>query len=325
MFNTLYKLKVVFCIFSLSLLSACSNTAPVCSPNFITQWQAHQQITDDITYLTSPKLQGRKTATKGASLTQGFLIKRFTELGLTPWQQEFAVPFEHDITFSTISGVNIVATIPAKIPSKRWRIVTAHYDHLGKQGRKIFHGADDNASGVAGMIALAQQWRDNPPLADVNLMLVATDAEEPGLYGSYALVEQLKAHPDMKVELSVNLDMIGHPDHRNALYVEGEQNIANFHDLLPLITANTQLCIRTHQRNLLGARTQKIDWLRASDHYPFHKAGYSWIYFGVPTHNKYHTPEDTLDTLNIDFIVAVVESVFKLIGHNELILKKKAK
>ena len=197
-------------------------------------------------------------------------------------------------------------------------MITAHYDHLGQTASKMYPGADDNASGIAGMMAIAAQWQENPPLDDVNLMIVATDAEEPGLYGSYALVTLLQQYPLMDIELSVNLDMIGHPDRRRAIYMEGQKNLSNFESIKPLLMQQTQLCIRTHHTNLLSGRMKKSDWLRASDHYPFHKAGYSWVYFGVPPHAQYHTADDTIATLDIDFIVAVAETVYQMLSIDKL-------
>ncbi|MEM5505040.1 M20/M25/M40 family metallo-hydrolase [Shewanella frigidimarina] len=319
MFTTQIHLKVLAMMLLCGLLNACSQTPQQCSSAIITSWSsAHSQITQDITTLSSTEFQGRKTTTEGARLTQEYLIKRFTEMGLQPWQPTFAVPFSFQHQFSTVSGVNIIATIAAKNSSNRWRVITAHYDHLGQTASKMYPGADDNASGIAGMMAIAAQWQENPPLDDVNLMIVATDAEEPGLYGSYALVTLLQQYPLMDIELSVNLDMIGHPDRRRAIYMEGQKNLSNFESIKPLLMQQTQLCIRTHHTNLLSGRMKKSDWLRASDHYPFHKAGYSWVYFGVPPHAQYHTADDTIATLDIDFIVAVAETVYQMLSIDKL-------
>lgn len=319
MFTTQIHLKVLAMMLLCGLLNACSQTPQQCSSAIITSWSsAHSQITQDITTLSSTEFQGRKTTTEGARLTQEYLIKRFTEMGLQPWQPTFAVPFSFQHQFSTVSGVNIIATIAAKNSSNRWRVITAHYDHLGQTASKMYPGADDNASGIAGMMAIAAQWQENPPLDDVNLMIVATDAEEPGLYGSYALVTLLQQYPLMDIELSINLDMIGHPDRRRAIYMEGQKNLSNFESIKPLLMQQTQICIRTHHTNLLSGRMKKSDWLRASDHYPFHKAGYSWVYFGVPPHAQYHTADDTIATLDIDFIVAVAETVYQMLSIDKL-------
>ncbi|MGI2170324.1 M28 family peptidase [Shewanella sp. MF05960] len=319
MLQSLMCYRVARLLLLTSFIGGCSASLPECSSELISSWpEAKQQINQDIIQLTSAEFQGRKTATAGSKVAQTFLISRFNQLGLKPWQAEFAIPFTFDYQFSTMTGTNLVATIPAKVPSRRWRIITAHYDHLGQKGGEFFPGADDNASGVAGMLAIAQRWQQYAPVDDINLMLVATDAEEPGLFGSDALVKLLQHDPTIEVELSVNLDMIGHPDRRRAIYMEGEKNLAQFSQVQQQLMQQTQLCIRTHRRNLLSGRLNKTDWLRASDHYPFHKAGYKWVYFGVPPHVQYHTINDTADTLDIDFIVAVAETVYQMLSIDKL-------
>jgi hypothetical protein len=319
MFTTQIHLKVLAMMLLCGLLSACSQTPHQCSSDITTSWSsAHQQITEDITTLSSTQFQGRKTDSEGARLTQEYLIKRFTDMGLQPWQPTFAVPFSYQHQFSTVSGVNIIAAIAAKKHSNRWRVITAHYDHLGQTASKMYPGADDNASGIAGMLTVAAQWQRHPPLDNVNLLIVATDAEEPGLYGSHALVALLQQQPLMEIELSVNLDMIGHPDRRRAIYMKGQNNLADFALIKPRLMQQTQLCIRTQHSNLLSGRMKKTDWLKASDHYPFHKAGYPWVYFGVPPHAQYHTPDDTISTIDIDFIVTVAETVYQMLSINKL-------
>ena len=294
-------------------LTACSNTSIPCNLPLAPQWANIGEITQDINVLTSVEFAGRKTNTQGSKLSQNYISQRFEEIGLVPWQQDFKVPFEYDYQFSTQQGINVIGIIPSNIHSNKWRVITAHYDHLGHQGSKVFHGADDNASGVAGLLAIAKHWFQYRPL-DVNLMLVATDAEEQGLYGSYALVKQLSEADDMQVELAMNLDMIGHPSRPRAIYVEGEQNFAHFPQIKEQLSQQHQLCIRLSYAKLSGSGIKRMSWLKASDHYPFHKAGIAWVYFGVPPHSQYHTVDDTIDTLDLNFLASVTEMAYSFIS-----------
>ena len=313
----------LMCIALLILLTGCVNTASInCNLPPQHQWANTAQIIQDIRTFTSTEFSGRKTGTQGAISSQQYLAQRFTDIGLIPWQQSFSVTFNYQYQFSQQQGVNMIGIIPSRVPSNRWRVITAHYDHLGQQGKRIFHGADDNASGVAGLLAIAQQWQLTG-LQDINLMLVATDAEEPGLYGSYGLVEQIMATPDMEVELAMNLDMIGHPSRPRAIYIEGEQNFSNFSQTKAWLSQQHQMCIRLSYSKFNTAGIKRMNWLKASDHYPFHKAGIPWIYFGVPPHSKYHTVDDTIDTLNIDFLTSVTEMAFSFITQTNIQLKAK--
>ena len=300
------------------MLSSCANKDSIdCNAVLQHQWANSAHIIDDIRTLTSSKFAGRKTGSNGAILSQNYLVQRFTALGLQPWKSTFKVPFSYNYQFSQQQGVNIIGIIRSHTPSNRWRVITAHYDHLGQQGKRIFHGADDNASGVAGLLAIAEQWQ-HTGLAEVNLMLVATDAEEQGLYGSYGLVEQIQAQPEMQIELAMNLDMIGHPSRPRAIYIEGEQNFAHFEQIKTELTNKHQVCIRLSYAQNTATGIKRMSWLKTSDHYPFHKAGIPWIYFGVPPHNQYHTVDDTLDTLKIDFLASVTEMAYSVISQPKI-------
>lgn len=300
-------------------LTACSNTSMSCNLPLAPQWANIEEMTQDITVLSSVEFAGRKTNTQGSLLSQSYISQRFAEIGLVPWGQDYRVPFEYDYQFSSRQGINVIGIIPSKISSNKWRVITAHYDHLGQQGSKVFHGADDNASGVAGLLAIAKHWHLHRP-KDVNLMLVATDAEEQGLYGSYALVKQLTEAKNMQIELAMNLDMIGHPSRPRAIYIEGEQNFAHFAQIKDQLSQKHSLCIRLSYAKLAGSGIQRMNWLKASDHYPFHKAGIAWIYFGVPPHSQYHTTDDTIDTLDLNFLASVTEMAYSFISQQNSLI-----
>jgi Zn-dependent M28 family amino/carboxypeptidase len=291
-----------------------------CSPEAIRlNWAAPADLKQTVATLSSAELMGRKTQTEGAAKARDYLNRQFQQLGLKPWGTTFEVPFEYSTLFSQEVGSNLVALAPARQPTDKWRIVVAHYDHLGIKGGKVYHGADDNASGVAALLAIANHWQAQQraapdSLPNINLMFVATDAEEPGLFGSTALVEQLKQRmPEAQFELMLNLDMIGHPSRPYAIYLEGSRNFYQFPQFRPMLNESNGLCIKLSHPKPVGRSIQSTNWLRASDHYPFHQAKIPWLYFGVPTHPQYHTPEDTYETLDYVFLAAVTESAFELI------------
>ena len=87
----------------------------------------------------------------------------------------------------------------------KYIVITAHYDHLGKSGGKIYNGADDNASGVAAMLSIAEQLRRSRPKHSV--IFLATDAEEKGLYGAKAFVQKPPVEIS-SIRFNLNLDML---------------------------------------------------------------------------------------------------------------------
>jgi Zn-dependent M28 family amino/carboxypeptidase len=100
---------------------------------------------------------------------------------------------------------NVISLLPGSDTTKTV-ILGAHYDHLGKRGNDIYYGADDNASGVAGLLALAGKWTENQTIPPCNIAFASWTAEEKGLIGSEYFVSTLSA-PE-KVKLYINMDMI---------------------------------------------------------------------------------------------------------------------
>lgn len=324
----------------LSLLASGCNSSDSqaylsCKNRLTSSWADPKVLHADIAALTSDAFEGRKTGTLGAQKSRNYIASRFNEIGLKPWQDEYAVPFSYQLSFSQRQGINMVGVIRAKQPTDKWRIVLAHYDHLGKKGNRIHPGADDNASGIAAMLQIASRVTQSIKAGDsqpsslntlpINYLFVATDAEEPGLFGGYALVESLKTlgvTPQIEqIELAINLDMVGRPGRPYAIYLEGKKGFKRFNEIQRNITAANGLCIKaTHPRSL-SKSVKKIDWLRASDHYPLHKAGIPWLYFGVPPHNDYHSTRDTIEKIDLQFLAAVTESANQLLVIDSLLLK----
>lgn len=303
----------------LGMVAGCSSLQSQCSEPYTLTWADKQLLAADIEILSSPDFEGRKTATAGAARARVYIIERMQQAKLTAWGQSYEQGFDYNYQFGTRHGVNVLGMQPATAPTKKWRIVVAHYDHLGKRGSKYFPGADDNASGVSAMLAIAEHAAKQSLQQSIptNLLFVATDAEEPGLYGSEALVERL-LQPDSvpskaEIELVINLDMIGRPSRRNNIYIEGRRGFKQFEELQESLQQTVGLCIRANHPPEAGKSIQRIDWLRASDHYPFHKANIPWLYFGVPPHQDYHQPSDKAAKIDMNFLAAVTETAYQLL------------
>ncbi|MCK8044945.1 M28 family peptidase [Shewanella sp. 1CM18E] len=312
----------LLCLIIFVSLSGCAS-GPSCNKKPELSWANTATITADIKTLTSSDMAGRKTGSQGAALARDFLQQRFQLIGLEPWQGQYQHAFTYRHSFSNKVGINIIGVVPANSHSDNWRMVIAHYDHLGGSNKRYYPGADDNASGIAGLLQLAEHAIKQTN--DVNLLFVATDAEEPGLYGAYALTEQFAltaTTPQAKqIQLAINLDMIGRPNRTKAIYIEGLRRFHSAVEIRKTLIQDNQLCIRTQQPKSFDGSAITIDYLRASDHYPLHKVGIPWLYFGVPTHRDYHQPTDTQEKLNINFIAAVSESAYQLLKIDTLLLQ----
>ncbi|WP_404340630.1 M28 family peptidase [Pseudoalteromonas mariniglutinosa] len=249
-------------------------------------------LEQDITSLTATEFMGRKSGTPGALLAGDYITQRFTQLGYIVQEQVFSYSTG---LFSTSKGRNIIASQQELCHQCRQVIITAHYDHLGKKGFKLFPGANDNASGVAALLYLAEYFFDHA--LPYQLLFVATDAEENGLYGSQYLVSQLNP---THVKMNINLDMLAvKPDHAK-LYAFLDKSIKKQyqHNLEKLSDERLTVKVTTSSLQLNRRFNTKIDWRKASDHYSFAKADIAFIYFAMGDDKHHHKSTDHID--NID-------------------------
>jgi len=192
----------------------------------------------------------------------------------------------------TFNGTNILGVIPGTRVTDKYIVVTAHYDHVGLNGGQIFNGADDNASGVATMLELAARLKAAPP--EHSVLIVAFDGEERGLLGAKHFVEAPPV-PLSSIVLNVNYDMTARAESDGKLWVTGTYQHPNLRPILAPIPANGAITLA------FGKDTPEDkgadNWVEASDHGAFHKAGLPFLYFGVNYHDDYHRPSDDFDKI----------------------------
>jgi len=252
--------------------------------------------------LASEEYQGRAAGSEGGAKARAFIRERLEALKLQP----VGSALEHPFTFTPrgrtpegrplpdVAAVNLVGRCPGTDPGLPAIVLSAHYDHLGIRNGRLFPGADDNASGVAAVLALAAQCMAQPFRRDV---IVATfDAEEGGLNGSRAFVSGATV-PAPRIAVNVNLDMVARGD-KGEIYIAGTHHSPDFRALLEPVAAKAPILVR-FGHDLPG--TGDNDWTLQSDHGVFHQAGIPFVYFGVEDHPDYHQPGDTADKINPDF------------------------
>lgn len=273
---------------------------------------AQASLLDDIQQLSAADMQGRKTGTAGAELARQFIAARFTQLQLARFEQQPADEYLQTFTYGRWpekSGINVLGWRQGCTYPGQYIVVTAHYDHLGKQGRKIFHGADDNASGVAAMLELAARLSAGCPA--YSYIFLATDAEEGGLHGSKAFV----AAPPVPVEnivLNLNLDMISRADRHGRLYLTGARRYPSLTAQLAKDFSKLQFL---HHRGpgRMARNNPRYDWPNASDHGPFYRAGIPYLFFGGQEHPHYHTPDDTWQRIEADFLEMAISAIWQTV------------
>ena len=279
-------------------LAACETTTPAATEVPVAAASTdYTQLMDDLRFLSADDMQGRDTGSAGGAKAREYIVGRLEALGvqaspmgrLQPWEM-LGRTREGAKTFS---GTNIIGVIPGTRVSDKYIVVTAHYDHVGVNDGQVFNGADDNASGVATMLELAKRLKANPP--EHSVLIVALDGEERGLLGAKHFVEAPPV-PLSSISMNLNFDMTARADTDGKLWVTGTYQHPYFRPVLErlLARANVALAFGKDTPEDKGAD----NWVEASDHAAFHRAGLPFLYFGVNYHPDYHRPTDDFEKIN---------------------------
>lgn len=218
----------------------------------------------------------------------------------------------------TVTTQNVVAALYAPKASDEWLVIGAHYDHLGMGGPgsgsrmpetpAVHYGADDNASGVAGLLWLAKKLNAQRGKLKRNVVFVAFGAEELGLIGSRYFVRNLP-FPKEKVVAMINLDMIGRLNEKQSVMAAGTGTSSVWEPMLNRLAEGTGLSLAFSPEGF-----------GASDHASFYAEGIPVLFFTTGAHSNYHTPNDTPDKINY----SGMQQVLGLIGAVSLELAQSA-
>ena len=188
-------------------------------------------------------------------------------------------------------------------------IIGAHYDHLGWGGEgslapdkvEIHNGADDNASGSAGIMELARKLSSNKSNLKRNVLFISFSGEEEGLLGSQYYVK----HPVMSLSNAItmiNLDMVGRLKERT-LTVQGTGTSSKWDSLVSKYNTDSTFVLKFIK-----------DGFGPSDHSSFYGANIPVLFFFTGIHDDYHKPTDDADKINYDGEALVVRYVGMLAG-----------
>ena len=218
----------------------------------------------------------------------------------------------------SLSSNNIIAYMEGtdSILKNEYILVGAHYDHLGKEtfptlagdSSIIYYGADDNASGTAGVMELAEKLVSAGGLKRSLIFVLFGAEEQHSMQGSRYFCENFPVPPD-KIKLMINLDMIGRMDSLKNVFVKTDTQNSILLKKAGIAYADIRLDIDTKN-------------VGKSDHLPFVSKKIPIAYFTIGTHPEYHTPKDNISSINYsgekqlldliyDFIVLRAETVKK--------------
>ena len=292
-------------------------------------------IEKHISVLASDSLEGRETGKKGQKMAANYIAQHFKNIGIPPYKhktyfQKFKVRKQKHLCkcddcdldiFKKIAGVNnwvrgenVLGYIEGTDLKNELIIITAHYDHLGKHDSLIFNGADDDASGTAGALEIAEAFMlakkdGNGPRRSILVMPVS--GEEKGLLGSKYYTDN-PVYPLKKTIANLNIDMIGRigdfHTHPNYVYLIGSDMLSTeLHNISEEVN-------KKHTKLELDYTFNKEDdpnrYYYRSDHYNFAKNNIPVIFYFNGIHEDYHKPTDTIEKLDFEKIRKISKLIF---------------
>jgi len=212
-------------------------------------------------------------------------------------------------------AANVLGLLPGSALKNETVVVSAHYDHLGRHNGQIYHGADDDGSGTAALLEIAEAFSKAKKAGHGprrNILFLANVGEEKGLLGS----EYYSEHPQVSVSKTIadlNIDMIGridsaHVKDTNYVYVIGSGKLSS-----GLQALSESVNHRYGDLELDYRYDDPMDPNRfyyRSDHYNFAKLGIPIIFYFNGVHKDYHQPSDTIDKISFNLCARRARLVF---------------
>ena len=287
----------------------------VCIRDYVKSW---------LHFLASDEMRGRANGSEEIEIVALWLSDKFKQFGLRPigGMKNFVQPYilHNDSSFI---HKNIIGYFPAANEQNNenpFIVISAHFDHIGtsycpENGELIFNGADDNASGVVAMLAIAKKLFKQNLQTNHPILFAAFSNEEVGLRGSRYFVRS-NVIPIQRIKLNINLEMLGrsHEFGRNKFLITGPRH-SNFQDIVVEFNKETEWVIAD-----AGRYADMI--FRMSDNFSF--VEYARRHnFCIPAHTiatsvgfgHIHQPDDEVEFIDFENLNNLIPHLTQLILH----------
>lgn len=269
---------------------------------------------ETVRYLADDALGGRLAGSAGERCAAAYIAWRMAQAGLAPggastWYSDVPLASVVNPHAPVGTGRNVIGVLEAGDADAPVVVIGAHYDHLGmgdfgslSSDSAIHNGADDNASGVAALLAVAEELADDRP--DANVVFIAFTGEESGLLGSARYV----AEPSVPLERMVamiNMDMVGRLRDQ-PLIVNGVGTAEEWDVLVREAAAEAGIPI-----------APSPDGYGPSDHTSFYARDIPVLHLFTNVHGEYHKPEDDWQLIDFDGIERVAGMVAEIVDEME--------
>ncbi len=234
----------------------------------------------------------------GADSLSSYEAEITSKLTTLSFQTGLEADITTDLQPKEVESANVIATLKGSDPSLRneYVVIGAHHDHLGMGGEgtssrapdtvAVHYGADDNASGVAGVMEISEYMASLSPSR--SMLFTTFGAEEMGLVGSKYLTENAPIDLSM-VQVMINLDMVGRLNEERQLQIGGVGTSPGFKELIDSLNGN-------YGFNLKYAN----EGYGPSDHAAFYAKDVPVLFISTGAHSDYHTPSDQLSAINLE-------------------------
>ena len=258
-----------------------------------------ERLEQHVYTLASDSLKGRKAGTDHGRMAADYIAAQFEEIGIKPFLASGFLQI-FDWKFQ-----NVVGIIPGNdsILKHEYIIVGAHYDHLGVRNGEIYNGADDNASGVAVLIELARELKREQLNLKRSIILVAFDAEEIGLLGSYNF-SNLPNISKNNVKLMISIDMVGWYEKSGKVKYQGTGTIK---------TGKKLILKDEYTPKELNVVAKKFEVIPGTDSYPFRKKGIPTLWVTTGIVSPYHKPQDDAHLIDYNGMALITENLKNVI------------
>jgi Peptidase family M28/PDZ domain len=252
--------------------------------------------------LADDTFEGREAGSRGGRAAGNYLLQAFEKHGAAP-------AGDNNTYLQSFNGSlrNILGLVEGSDPRLKEQVIVvgAHYDHVG-YGRAsnsfgplgyIHNGADDNASGVAGLLEVLDAVKQLPEPPKRSILFACWDGEEGGLYGSRHWVSR-PTIPLSRVTCALNVDMIGRMKN-GQLEIYGTRTAQGLRRILS-------------EANGAGPAALDFDWkIKAdSDHWPFYERRIPFVMIHTGLHGDYHRPSDDAHRVNHDGLAMASKLIF---------------
>ena len=278
---------------------------------FVHLFLGAQIITEDlikkhITVLSSDEMEGRKAGTQGIEKAARYIENEFKKIGLNKFDE--LSTYRQEFNEKGLALFNVIGILEGNSKKDEFIVISAHYDHLGinknGNGDVIYNGANDNASGVAAVLALAKYF-SKMKVNERSIIFVAFTAEEMGLIGSNYFGKKINPK---KIVAGINIEMIGKQSQfgPKTAWITG-YNKSTFGEII--------------QKNLEGSDYKVYPDPYLNFNLFFRSDNASLARLGVPAHTfstspmdkdlDYHKVTDEVNTLEIYTIAETIKAIAK--------------